>query len=134
MPQEAMSGAAAANGITPFNAYTTAGVDGVSVSGTTTYYSAAVNTHGINNPSAHLQWTGTPTGAFTVWGSNKPSPGLADDSDWFSPPLGAAIAQPAGGASKDFVDLSGWSFEWLRIKYVNASGTGVVHSFMAGKP
>lgn len=132
MSREAM-GQAAPAGVVAFNAYTTAGVDGVAVSSTTTYYSAPVNVHQVVNPSAHLDWTGTLTGTFTVWGSNKPNPSLVNDADWFSPTLAVAIVQPAGSASKDFVDLSEWPFEWLRFKYVNASGSGAINAYVAGK-
>lgn len=126
------------SGIAPANAFRTAGgagdTQGVAVSGTTTYYSDPTDVARILNPSYHLEWSGTPTGTFTVWGSNKTDPNLTNDADWFSPALAIAIVQPAGTASKDFVDLGGWPFRKLRLKYVNASGTGTIHAFIAGKP
>lgn len=120
------------------NVYRTAAVsgdtNGVAVSGTTTYYGDVTDVSAILNPSYHLEWTGTPTGVFTIWGSNKENPNLANDNDWFSPTLAVPIVQPAGSASKDFVDLSGWPFRKVRPKYVNASSTGVINAHVAGKP
>lgn len=123
--------------IGPGNLFRTPGgagdTEGVAVSLTTTYYGTPMDTRSILNPSLHLEWTGTPTGVFTVWGSNKDRPNPATDADWFNPPLAVAIVQPAGAAGKDFVDLSGWPFRWCRPKYVNASGVGVVNAYPAGK-
>jgi len=108
--------------------------NGVAVSGTTTYYSDITDVSSVLNPSYHLEWTGTPTGTFTVWGSNKENPVAANDNDWFNPTLAVAINQPAGSASKDFVDLTSWPFRKVRLKYVNASGSGTISAFVAGKP
>jgi hypothetical protein len=120
------------------NMYRTAGgagdTDGVAVSGALTFYSDMTDVSSILNPSYHLVWTGTPTGTFTVWGSNKEDPNPANDNDWFNPTLAVAIVQPAGSASKDFVDLSGWPFRKVRLKYVNSASTGVINAFVAGKP
>lgn len=126
------------SGIAPANVFRTAGgagdTQGAAVSGTGTTYSDITEVSRILNPSYHLEWTGTPTGTFTVWGSNKDSPNPATDADWFSPPLAVAIVQPAGSASKDFIDLTGWPFRKVRLKYVNASGAGVINAHVAGKP
>jgi hypothetical protein len=123
--------------IGPGNLYRTAGgagdTEGVAVSGTSTFYGTPMDTRSILNPSLHLQWTGTPTGTFTIWGSNKRDPSLADDSDWFQITLAVAIVQPAGSAGKDFVDMSSWPFAKLRPKYVNAAGSGTIHAYPAGK-
>lgn len=120
------------------NMFRTAGgagdTNGVAVSGTTVYYSDLTDVSGILNPSYHLEWSGTPTGTFTIWGSNKENPILTSDADWFNPTLAVAIVQPAGSASKDFVDLTSWPFRKVRVKYVNASGTGTINAYVAGKP
>jgi hypothetical protein len=110
------------------------GTNGVAVTNTGTTYSDITDVSSILNPSYHLEWSGTPTGTFTVWGSNKENPIAANDNDWFNPPLAVAISQPAGSASKDFVDLSGWPFRKMRLKYVASAGAGVINAFVAGKP
>lgn len=111
------------------NSYT----EGVAVSGTTTFYGTPITIQRLHDSSFHLTWAGTPTGVWTVWVSNKASPGLSDDTDWVQLTLAVAINQPAGAAGKDFVDLAGLPSGFARMKYVNASGTGTVHAYPAGK-
>lgn len=118
-----------------FSIYTTAdsgasgrAADGVAVSGTNTYYSAPISGKQADGAGIHLQWTGTPTGTFTLWCSDKPHPSLTDDSDWvqdtaFSP------TNPAGSASKMRDDTSNAKSKWKRVKYVNASGTGTLYGW-----
>jgi hypothetical protein len=103
---------------------------GVAVSGTNTYYS----THWTGNqgPGYGLQlvWTGTPTGTFTLWFTEKDNPSYADDSDWvqdttFTP------TNPAGSASKFHDDAYNTNSFKKRIKYVNASGSGTLSGFVS---
>lgn len=98
---------------------------GTAVTGTNTYRSQVTDLQGVKNPSYQLFWTGTPTGVFVVQGSNRAKRDDTTDADWTTPvPLDRPIVQPAGGASNDFVDLSGFPFRFVRIKYTNTSGTG----------
>lgn len=97
---------------------------GVAVSGTTTYYSDAINIDG-EAVSWHIVWTGTPTGTFTLWYSNKPDASLADDTDWVQDATFPA-SNPAGSASKAFVSATDVSALRCRLKYVNASGSGTI--------
>ncbi len=105
----------------------------VSVSSTSTYYSTATEVRQFENVSYQLVWSGTPTGTFTVWVSNLVAPSLVNDTDWISLTLATAISQPAGSASKYSVDLSSLPFYWVRLKYVNASGSGTITAYLVGK-
>jgi hypothetical protein len=99
--------------------------DGVAVSSTTTYYSKKISlalTQG--NYSIQLAWTGTPTGAFTLWSSDEAEPSEADDTAWTQ--VTWTSSDPAGSPGKQRTDASGKGYRWLRIKYVNASGSGTV--------
>lgn len=100
---------------------------GVAVSGTSTYYSDAINVDG-EAASWHFVWTGTPTGTFTLWYSNKPDASDADDTDWVQDSSFPA-SNPAGSASKAFVAASGVAALRTRIKYVNASGSGTIKAW-----
>lgn len=97
--------------------------EGVAVSSTSTYYSKKIS--GSNTCSITLQWTGTPTGAFTLWGSNKNEPNEASDADWYS--ITDSLANPAGSASSTQEDYVDKNCKWKRVKYVNASGSGVLY-------
>jgi hypothetical protein len=97
----------------------------VAVSSTNTYYSDAFAARDGRAVSFHLVWTGTPTGTFTLWYSNKPNADASSDSDWvqdttFSP------TNPAGSASKGFYTVGNLCAERIRVKYVNASGSGTL--------
>jgi hypothetical protein len=79
-----------------------------------------------------LYW-GANVGTFTVQVSNKPRPVLTSDADWKTLTLAIPIVQPNGSNTGDYVDLSWLPFEWVRLKYVNASGTGTINAFFVGK-
>lgn len=100
--------------------------NGVTVSSTNTYYSAVFSSPYANGFSFSMEWTGTPTGTFTLWYTNKENPVLTTDADWnqdttFAPtnPAGAAGSMGDGGIGNAGARL------W-RIKYVNASGSGTL--------
>jgi hypothetical protein len=95
--------------------------DGVAVSATNTYYSE-VWAQGADGSNVHVTWTGTPTGALTIWASTHQDPDLATDADWFD---AGAIADPAGSASGVAMDLLA-AVKKFRLKYVNASGSGTM--------
>lgn len=97
---------------------------GVAVSSTNTYYSAKAS--GSWELSFQLSWTGTPTGAITVWGSDKDQPDESSDADWFAITASPAPANPAGGASSTHGEVNDVNCKWKRLKYVNASGSGTL--------
>lgn len=100
-------------------------LDGVGVSGATTYYSKVFGAKNSDGQSVHLEWTGTPTGTFTMWCSDKPNPDETDDDDWvedttFTP------TNPAGSASKMLDSGGNMKANLKRIKYVNAASSGTL--------
>lgn len=124
------------------NIFRTAGgagdTDGVAVTGTTTYYSTPIRIESLFRVSVHAEWTGTPTGTFTLWTSNKPKPIDSTDADWVAWTPGTAIVNPAGAAGKatliwDDARGAGCPCRWVHVKYVNASGSGVLSGFVGGK-
>lgn len=104
-----------------------------SVTGSNSYYTDATELPRMQNVSYHHEWTGTPSGAFSFWISNKPDPGIADDTDWVELTLATPPTDPAGSAGKTAVDLNQIPYRWIRAKYVNASGSGTWSSWFMGK-
>lgn len=96
--------------------------DGVAASSTDTYYSNKM-APGSDDLGFTLQTTGTLTGTFTLWLSDKDHPSLADDADWVQA-AGPTFTNPAGSTTKVKYGIEGLEFAWARVKYVNASGTG----------
>lgn len=104
--------------------------DGV-MTGTTTVVSAAINMINVDNAGIEIAWTGTPTGTLSVQGSvsaaiDQPSVTVAWNDLTFNP----AITQPAGSAGGYLINLNQFPFPYLRFKYVNASGVGVLSVFL----
>lgn len=114
-----------------FYTYDTYGLksEGVAVSGTTTYYSKAWGAAGSTGQAMQLEWTGTPTGTFTLWWSSKPNPSMTDDADWIQDTDFAPV-NPAGSASSFGDNAAIMNANLKRIKYVNASGSGTLKGWV----
>lgn len=84
---------------------------------TNTIYSNIVDVSKMDNIGLEISWTGTPTGSLTVNGSNS---GINFFPLSFSP----SLTQPSGSAGGYLVDLSGYPFKYIMIKYINSSGSG----------
>lgn len=84
---------------------------------TNVIYSQIVDVAKMDNIGLEVTWTGTAVGTFEVMGSNS---GVSFYALTFSP----VLAQPAGAASGYLIDLSGYPFRYLLLKYTNSSSTG----------
>lgn len=104
---------------------------GEAITGTNTYYSAPMKVPDSGgNVSIQAGWTGNPTGTLTLWYTTLENPNLASDADWTEDTAFAtAAADPAGSAGTTFVPGTGVNGNWMRLKYVNASGTGTLWAF-----
>lgn len=93
---------------------------------TATIYSQIIDISKMDNIGLEVTWTGTPTGTFTVNVSNS---GISFYALTFSP----ALAQPAGSASGYAIDLNQIPFKYIMLKYINASGSGVLSVYGQNK-
>ena len=103
--------------------------EGVAVSSTDTYYSEPISGKHADGYGLMLQWTGDPTGTFTLWMSDKPNPIRTSDADWVQD-TSFAPTNPAGSASKMRDDAFNAKATWKRVKYVNASGSGTLFGWV----
>lgn len=108
------------------------------MTGTATLHSHPMDWQTIRGGAIQAVWTGTPTGTFTVEGSLNylpnpdGSPGTGTNAGvWTS--LGASVSNPAGSAGNSIVDISLTGVPWVRLTYVNVSGTGTLTVYGAGK-
>jgi hypothetical protein len=111
-------------------------IDGAMAS-TNTLTSAVTVFNTMTTGSYQMVWTGTPTGNATSWileVSNNYDPNRASAATWTVYTLAVAPTNPAGSATNTGLDL-GTDFPWgaCRLKYVNASGTGVLQVYFVGK-
>lgn len=102
--------------------------EGVAVSSTDTYYSDWWTGEDSDGYALQVEYSGTPTGAFTLWMSDKRNPSRADDTDWVQD-TGFAPTDPAGAAGKFRDDASNAKAFRKRLKYVNASGAGTIKAW-----
>lgn len=95
-----------------------------------TIYSAPWSGRLADGYGLMVNYTGTLTGTFTLWMSDKLKPSLADDTDWVQD-TAFAPTNPAGGAGKFRDDTSNAKSAWKRLKYVQSSGTGVITAYVS---
>jgi hypothetical protein len=86
---------------------------------TNTIYSNILDISKMDNQGLEVTWTGDPTGVFSVMVSNS---GITFYALTFNP----VTAQPAGAAGGMALDMNQLPFKYMMLKYVNASGTGVL--------
>lgn len=90
----------------------------------------------LDNVSIQLNFTGTPTGTFSVQGSldyQQASPyAKAVTGNWIDLTLSPAPAA-SGSASQILLDLNQLSFPWVRVVYTFSSGTGSLDAYISGK-
>lgn len=73
------------------------------------------------------RWTGTPTGAFSVEGSNEYDPKTnAAPGDIVVLPTTKNWTDPAGSASKTGIDIGPTFYSYVRLCYTNAGGAGAL--------
>lgn len=103
--------------------------DGVAASATNTYYSRMQSQRNSNGTNIQVLTTGTLTGTFTVWVSDKPNPNEANDNDWVNTAI--APTSPAGAATNQVISVPATfqSAFRVRLKYINASGTGNLFAY-----
>ncbi len=104
---------------------------GLTLSGT--QYSSAWTAGNAPNFSIHLEFTGTPTTAVTLWKSNKPNPNVANDNDWVQD-TDVTFTGAAGAAAKEFKEVGNSGGAQYRLKLVTSGGSGKASCWINGKP
>lgn len=87
------------------------------MSSTNTIYSQILEVSRMDNIGLELAWSGTPTGTFTLYGSNS---GI----NFYS--LSIGVGNPAGSASGELINLTQYPWKYLYLAYTNSSGTGAL--------
>jgi hypothetical protein len=98
---------------------------GTMSTGTGTLYSASTNIRFLDDIVIYFSWTGTPTGSMGI----QVSP---DNVNWYDLALTPSPAA-SGSAGNARVMMTQLPDEYIRAKYVPASGTGSLTVIIAGK-
>lgn len=96
------------------------------MTGTTTLLSTAQNISNFDNIGLQVKWTGSAVGTISVLVSID---GTNYDALTFNP----VLTQPAGTAGSYVVNLNQLPFPYLKVRYVNASSTGVLNVYISSK-
>jgi len=108
-----------------------------SMSGTSTIHSQVFDMRKNEGCSFQPIWTGTPTGTITIEVSLDYVPNLQSSTPinagtWTN--IGASIpTQPAGSSGSTFIPIYAACTAWIRLTYVNASGTGAMSGMFMSK-
>ena len=100
-------------------------IDDNVMTGTATIYSDRFSMKRGSLFSLHLSYAGsTPTGTITLWQSNKPDPDPDSVTDWVQN-TDVTFTAVAGDGSQ-FINAGNAAARYYMVRYVNASGTGVL--------
>lgn len=89
------------------------------MTGTNTIYSQIVDVSKMDNIGLQVDWSGTPTGTFTVNGSNN---GTTFHALTFNP----VLAQPSAAAGGMIIDINQFPWKYILLEYTNISGSGIL--------
>jgi hypothetical protein len=107
-------------------------ITNASMTGTTTISSQITEIRGFDNVYYEAQFTGTPTGSFTVQVSSSYDP-LTNPNAIFIP-LPLSPSPVASGTSGQIgIDINLEGSQWIQLTYTNASGTGTLNAYISGK-
>jgi hypothetical protein len=109
-----------------------------SMTGTSTVTSAITNIMYRDSVSLELDWSGTPTGTFSVLGSNSYNPGLpqtdgGQNAGTWTPITLSPAPVTSGSAGSLLINMNQLAFAWLQVKYTNTSGSGILNGWIAAK-
>ena len=89
---------------------------------TNTIYSNIIEISRMDNVGLEVAWSGTPTGTFSVLGSNS-------GVNFFTLTFNPILAQPSGSAGKMGIDLNQYPWKYLMLQYLNSSGSGTLTAY-----
>lgn len=102
------------------------------MTGTSTITSLVTEIRGFDNIAYEIDFTGTPTGTFSVEVSNSYDP-ITNPNQVFIPLVLSPVPVASGTAGFIGIDINQSGFQWIKLVYVNISGSGVLNSFVTGK-
>jgi len=107
-----------------------------SVSSTTTYHSTPVNILNLDNIGIQANIASTPSGTFTVEVSldyaQTATGEVTNAGNWVAV-SSSSTSIVSGSPGNVYYDLNQLSAPWVRLTYVNSSGSGTLNAFLAGK-
>lgn len=102
------------------------------MTGTSTITSQITNIRGMDNVFYDIQFTGAPTGTFTISVSSSYDPQTNPNAIFI--PLTLPTTPVASGAAGQIgIDLNQMGSQWIKLSYTNSSGSGVLNAYISAK-
>lgn len=98
----------------------------------TSLESAPTNVLFVDNINCQLNYTGTPTGTFTVQVSSDYDPNTATAGNWIPVDFGQVIGA-AGSGDQIILDMNQLPAPWMKVVYTSVSGTGTLNMYLTAK-
>ena len=102
------------------------------MTGTTVVTSPITNIRGFDNVAYDIQFTGTPTGTFSVLVSSSYDPVTNPNAIFIALTLSPSPVA-SGAAGQIGIDINQSGFQYIKLVYTNTSGTGTLSAFVSGK-
>ena len=94
------------------------------MTGTTVIYTNILGIRQTDNQGIEINWTGTPTGVIEIMVSNSGIQG-----NFHALTYNPVLAQPAGAAGGYVIANTAIPFQYMYIRYTNASGVGTITAY-----
>jgi hypothetical protein len=102
------------------------------MTGTSTVTSQITNIKNFDNVFYDIQFSGTPTGTFSVEVSTAYDP-LTNPNAIFIPLVLSPVPVASGTSGSIGIDVNQEGAQWIKLVYTNISGTGVLNAWVSGK-
>lgn len=99
---------------------------------TSTITSLITEIRGFDNIAYDIQFTGTPTGTFSVQVSSSYDPITNPNAIFIALTL-SLVPVASGSAGQIGIDINQSGFQWIKLVYTNSSGSGTLNAFVSGK-
>ena len=101
-------------------------LNAAAMSGTSTILSAVQSIQYYDNIGLEISWTGTPTGTISILAS-------ISDVNFYPYAPALTLTQPAGSAGGYLLNLNQVPYPYIKVQYVNSSGTGALSVWVSAK-
>lgn len=104
-------------------------IDAGVMTGTNVLTSDAFNIQNLDNLGLQVKWTGAAVGTFVVQATLD----ATNATNWVDLVFDPVLLQPNNNATSYLIRLNQVPYPYIRVKYTNASSTGVLNVWISGK-
>lgn len=102
------------------------------MTGTSVITSQITNIRGMDNVFYDIQFSGSPTGTFSVQVSSSYDP-ITNPNAIFIPLVLSPVPVASGSSGVIGIDINQEGAQWIKLVYTNTSGTGTLNAYISAK-